>query len=35
MMAFSYAMLVGMIAGTWSSMMIATGLLCEWQLKRK
>ena len=35
LMAFSYAMLVGMIAGTWSSMMIATGLLCEWQLKRK
>lgn len=31
LMAFSYAMLVGMIAGTWSSMMIATGLLCEWQ----
>ncbi|MBR1438494.1 MAG: protein translocase subunit SecF, partial [Synergistaceae bacterium] len=35
LMAFSYAMLVGMIAGTWSSMMIATGLLCEWQLKKK
>ena len=34
LMAFSYAMLVGMIAGTWSSMMIATGLLCEWQLKK-
>ncbi len=35
LMAFSYAMLVGMIAGTWSSMMIATGLLCEWNLKKK
>ena len=34
LMAFSYAMLVGMIAGTWSSMMIATGLLCEWQLRK-
>ena len=34
LMAFSYAMLVGMIAGTWSSMMVATGLLCEWQLKK-
>ncbi|MBQ9390323.1 MAG: protein translocase subunit SecF [Synergistaceae bacterium] len=32
--AFSYAMLVGMIAGTWSSMFVATGLLCEWQLKK-
>lgn len=35
LMAFSYAMLVGMIAGTWSSMMIATGLLCEWQGRKK
>lgn len=35
LMAFSYAMLVGIIAGTWSSMFIATGLLCEWQDKRK
>ena len=35
LMAFSYAMLVGMIAGTWSSMFVATGLLCEWQLKKK
>lgn len=35
LMAFSYAMLVGMIAGTWSSMMIATGLLCEWQGMKK
>ena len=35
LMAFSYAMLVGMIAGTWSSMFVATGLLCEWQEKRK
>ena len=34
LMAFSYAMLVGMIAGTWSSMMIATGLLCEWNEKK-
>ena len=31
LMAFSYAMLVGIIAGTWSSMFVATGLLCEWQ----
>ncbi len=30
LMAFSYAMLVGIIAGTWSSMFVATGLLCEW-----
>ena len=35
LMAFSYAMLVGIIAGTWSSMFVATGLLCEWQEKRK
>lgn len=35
LMAFSYAMLVGMIAGTWSSMMVATGLLCEWQGRKK
>lgn len=34
LMAFSYAMLVGIIAGTWSSMFVATGLLCEWQNKR-
>ena len=34
LMAFSYAMLVGMIAGTWSSMFVATGLLCEWQGKK-
>ena len=34
LMAFSYAMLVGMIAGTWSSMFVATGLLCEWNLKK-
>ena len=33
--AFSYAMLAGMIAGTWSSMFIATGLLCEWILHKK
>ena len=32
--AFSYAMLVGIIAGTWSSMFVATGLLCEWYDKR-
>ena len=35
LMAFSYAMLVGIIAGTWSSMFVATGLLCEWYDKRK
>ena len=35
LMAFSYAMLVGIIAGTWSSMFVATGLLCEWQDKKK
>ncbi|MBQ7219424.1 MAG: protein translocase subunit SecF [Synergistaceae bacterium] len=34
LMAFSYAMLVGIIAGTWSSMFVATGLLCEWQDKK-
>ena len=34
LMAFSYAMLVGIIAGTWSSMFVATGLLCEWQEKK-
>lgn len=33
--AFSYAMLAGMIAGTWSSMFIATGLLCEWISHKK
>jgi len=32
--AFSYAMLVGIIAGTWSSMFVATGLLCEWNSKK-
>ena len=32
--AFSYAMLVGIVAGTWSSMFVATGLLCEWQDKK-
>ena len=32
--AFSYAMLVGIFAGTWSSMFVATGLLCEWQGKK-
>ncbi len=35
LMAFSYAMLVGIIAGTWSSMFVATGLLVEWQLRDK
>ena len=30
--AFSYAMLVGVIAGTWSSMFVATGFLIEWYL---
>ncbi|MBQ3449330.1 MAG: protein translocase subunit SecF, partial [Synergistaceae bacterium] len=34
LMAFSYAMLVGIIAGTWSSMFVATGLLCEWEERR-
>ena len=34
LLAFSYAMLVGIIAGTWSSMFVATGLLCEWQGKK-
>lgn len=34
LMAFSYAMLVGIIAGTWSSMFVATGLLCEWHEKK-
>ena len=34
LMAFSYAMLVGIIAGTWSSMFVATGLLCEWHKKK-
>ena len=34
LMAFSYAMLIGIIAGTWSSMFVATGLLVEWQLKK-
>ena len=33
--AFSYAMLAGMIAGTWSSIFIATGLLCEWISHKK
>ena len=35
LMAFSYAMLVGIIAGTWSSIFVATGLLCEWYDTRK
>ena len=35
LMAFSYAMLVGIIAGTWSSMFVATGLLCEWYDRKK
>ena len=30
--SFSYAMLVGIIAGTWSSMFVATGFLIEWWL---
>ena len=34
LMDFSYAMLIGIIAGTWSSIFVATGLLCEWQAKR-
>ncbi|MBR1673105.1 MAG: protein translocase subunit SecF [Fretibacterium sp.] len=32
--SFSYAMLVGIIAGTWSSMFVATGFLIEWWLAR-
>ena len=32
-MAFSYAMLIGIIAGTWSSIFVATGLLVEWNKK--
>ena len=32
--AFSYAMLVGIIAGTWSSIFVATGFLVEWYLAR-
>ena len=32
--AFSYAMLVGIIAGTWSSMFVATGFLIEWYLAK-
>ena len=32
--SFSYAMLVGVIAGTWSSMFVATGFLIEWWLLR-
>ena len=34
LMAFSYAMLAGIIAGTWSSIFVATGLLVEWQDKK-
>ena len=34
LMAFSYAMLAGIIAGTWSSIFVATGLLVEWQEKK-
>lgn len=32
--AFSYAMLVGIIAGTYSSMFVATGALIEWYKAR-
>ena len=32
--SFRYAMLVGIIAGTWSSMFVATGFLIEWWLAR-
>ena len=31
---FSYAMLVGVVVGTYSSIMIATGLIVEWWLRR-
>ena len=34
LMAFSYAMLIGIIAGTWSSMFVATGLLVELHSKK-
>ncbi|MBR1602005.1 MAG: hypothetical protein IJ667_01025 [Synergistaceae bacterium] len=32
--AFSYARLIGIIAGTWSSMFVATGFLIEWYLAK-
>ena len=31
---FSYAMLIGVIVGTYSSIMVATGLVTEWWLRR-
>ena len=34
LMAFSYAMLIGIIAGTWSSLFVDTGLLVEWHSKK-
>ncbi|MDR1620898.1 MAG: protein translocase subunit SecF, partial [Synergistaceae bacterium] len=32
--AFSYAMLVGVVVGTYSSIFVATGLIVEWWLRR-
>ena len=32
--AFSYAMLVGIVAGTYSSIFVATGALIEWWLRK-
>ena len=32
--AFSYAMLVGVLAGTYSSIFVASGALVEWWLKK-
>ena len=32
--AFSYAMLVGIVAGTYSSIFVATGSLIEWWLQK-
>jgi len=31
---FSYAMLLGVVVGTYSSIFVATGLIVEWQLRR-
>ena len=32
--AFSYAMLVGVVVGTYSSIFVATGLIVEWWLRK-
>lgn len=34
LMSFSFALLVGLVVGTYSSICISTSLLCEWWLKR-